>query len=424
VGNADPRDPLVSPVFGDYTGMTPMFLLCGTSEIVSSDAIRVAASARSQGVDVTLLVMDGMWHVPIGNGSGIPELQLTFDEMIKFFKENLMISNGSYTKKGYKESTFDDEKESVKVNALNFVRAETDMTMVRYVKKGAFGKFMHIRQPTPLDKQGIIRMNRDTQYSFAVFDLTEPVTIFKPESGDRLMSLSTSNQDHSISNAIYNAGEYTFTKESIGSRYMFVGIRTQGNPSDPEDIKKANELQDQIIVKQKDIGTFEVPNWDLVSLTKVRDAINVLASTMENTDGFFGDKSKLNPIMHLMGTAYGWGGNPKENAMYIGVVPEENDGKVAYTLHVKDVPVDAFWSITVYNSKGFMEPNDRNVVSINSSMAISNADGSFTIHFGGTADAVNQIPIMEGWNYLVRLYRPRKELLDGTWQFPAPMKVE
>ena len=89
LGDADPKDPLVSPVFGDYTGMTPMFLLAGTAEIVGSDAIRVAANARSQDVDVTLLVMDGMWHVPIADGSGVPELQLAFDELIKFFKQHL-----------------------------------------------------------------------------------------------------------------------------------------------------------------------------------------------------------------------------------------------------------------------------------------------------------------------------------------------
>jgi acetyl esterase/lipase len=89
VGGADPKDPLVSPVFGNYTGMTPMFLLSGTSEIVGSDAVRVASSARSQGVDVTLLVMDGMFHVPIADGSGVPELQLAYDELIKFLTLHL-----------------------------------------------------------------------------------------------------------------------------------------------------------------------------------------------------------------------------------------------------------------------------------------------------------------------------------------------
>ncbi len=91
VGGADPLDPLVSPVFGDYTGMTPLFLLAGTAELIGSDAIRVAASARGQGVDVTLLVSDGMCHVPIANGSDVPELQLAYDELIKFFRRHMGI---------------------------------------------------------------------------------------------------------------------------------------------------------------------------------------------------------------------------------------------------------------------------------------------------------------------------------------------
>jgi len=91
VGDADPTDPLVSPVFGDYTGVTPLFLLSGTAELLASDAPRVAARARGQGVNVTLLVLDGMWHVPIANGTGVPELQLAYDEMIKFFKRHMGI---------------------------------------------------------------------------------------------------------------------------------------------------------------------------------------------------------------------------------------------------------------------------------------------------------------------------------------------
>jgi acetyl esterase/lipase len=91
VGDADPTDPLVSPVFGDYTDVTPLFLLAGTAELIGSDGIRVAARARGQGVDVTLLVSDGMWHVPIANGSGVPELQLAYDEMIKFFRRHMGI---------------------------------------------------------------------------------------------------------------------------------------------------------------------------------------------------------------------------------------------------------------------------------------------------------------------------------------------
>jgi monoterpene epsilon-lactone hydrolase len=90
-GKADGKDPLVSPVFGDYTGVTPIFLFSGTSELLGSDAIRIAANARSQGCDVTLYVNDGMWHVSIGNGTGVPELQQPYDEMIRFFKQHLAV---------------------------------------------------------------------------------------------------------------------------------------------------------------------------------------------------------------------------------------------------------------------------------------------------------------------------------------------
>ena len=90
-GTTDPRDPLVSPVFGDYTGVTPLFLLAGTHELVSSDAIRVATRARQDGCEVTLILLDGMWHVPIANNSGVPELQFAFDELIKFFRQYLKL---------------------------------------------------------------------------------------------------------------------------------------------------------------------------------------------------------------------------------------------------------------------------------------------------------------------------------------------
>ena len=87
---------------------------------------------------------------------------------------------------------------------------------------------------------------------------------------------------------------------------------------------------------------------------------------------------------------------------------------------MRDVPVDAFWSISVYNPDGFFEPNDRNADSVNSVTAQPDPDGSVTVHFGGcTDDRPNCLPIMEGWNYTVRMYRPRPEVLDGSWTFPA-----
>ncbi len=84
------------------------------------------------------------------------------------------------------------------------------------------------------------------------------------------------------------------------------------------------------------------------------------------------------------------------------------------------MPVDGFWSIFLYNADGFFEPNARNAYSVNNLTATPNDDGSVTVHFGGCDDDhPNCLPIMEGWNYTVRLYRPRPGILDGSWSFPS-----
>ena len=52
-------------------------------------------------------------------------------------------------------------------------------------------------------------------------------------------------------------------------------------------------------------------------------------------------------------------------------------------------------------------------------------DGSVTVQFGGCdGKTPNCLPITPGWNYMVRIYRPRKEVLDGTWKFPEAEPVK
>jgi hypothetical protein len=310
------------------------------------------------------------------------------------------------------------------VTVDTFVRAETDMTLKRYVDQGGFGKFLHIRQPTPIDKQDVIRMNRDMLYSLGVFDLSTPVTIVKPDSGERFQSMLIINQDHSMLPVEHGPGEFTLTQDEIGTRYVIVIFRSFVDAGDEKDVAVANALQDKIVVKQEDAGSFEVPDWDEKSLGTLRDAINVLATTRTDTSPYFGDKSNLNPLYHLLGTAVGWGGNPPEAAMYVLDVPEQNDGSVPHSVTVKDVPVDGFWSITVYNAMGFMEENELGAYSFNNVTAAPNDDGSITINFGGCDDGrVNCLPISKGWNYAVRQYQPRQEIIDGSWTFPRPEPV-
>ena len=113
--------------------------------------------------------------------------------------------------------------------------------------------------------------------------------------------------------------------------------------------------------------------------------------------------------------------------MPLNVTPSKNDGTTIYKLTMKDVPVDGFWSISLYNAEGYFQKNDFNAYTLNNLTANRNADGSVSIQFGGCEGAkgtLNCLPIMPGWNYIVRLYRPRKEILDGTWTFPEAKPVQ
>ena len=79
--------------------------------------------------------------------------------------------------------------DTIPVTPDNFVRAESDLYFGNAVKDASgIGKFLHHRDVTPIDKQPVIRMNRDTLYSAAVFDLDAgSVTIALPDAGKRFM---------------------------------------------------------------------------------------------------------------------------------------------------------------------------------------------------------------------------------------------
>jgi len=309
--------------------------------------------------------------------------------------------------------------EPITVTLDNFIRAETDMYFGNSVADGGLGKLRHRRKMADIDKQDVVRMNRDTIYSSGVFDLeAAPVTIVLPDSGKRFMSMQVISQDHFTIEVVYGPGSFTYTKDKVGTRYVFIIIRTLADPENEADMKTANEMQDAIKVEQQSQGNFEIPNWDSVSRDKVRSGLNAIAP-LGRKGTRFGTRDEVDPVAHLIATAIGWGGNPPYAAVYDGMFPKNNDGKMMHILHVKDVPVDGFWSVSVYNEKGFFEKNDRGAYSINNLTAKKETDGSVTIQFGGCDGKVsNCLPITKGWNYTVRLYRPRPEIINSKWRFP------
>jgi hypothetical protein len=308
---------------------------------------------------------------------------------------------------------------AVPVTPDNFVRAETDMYFAQFAQRGGFGKFNHARD-LPLGENTGVRPNRDTLYSLAVFDLEAgPVTITLPDAGKRFMTMMIVDQDHYVPKVAYGKGTHTLDRRTIGTRYVFAAIRILVDPADPQDVKQAHALQDAVKVTQKSSGTLETPIWDPESQKKVREALLVLNETLPDLRRAGGRRGEVDPVRHLIATASAWGLNPEKDAIYLTVTPTRNDGTTVYRLNVKDVPVDGFWSVTVYDERGLILKNSLDAYSLNNITAKKGADGAVAIQLGGCDGKIpNCLPVMKGWNYMVRLYRPRAEILNGAWAFP------
>ncbi|WP_225770576.1 DUF1254 domain-containing protein [Inquilinus sp. Marseille-Q2685] len=308
------------------------------------------------------------------------------------------------------------------VTVASYSRAQTDVYFAGAVKNGAFGKLQHGRElARPDQRNAIIRPNRDTLYSFGVFDLDAgPVTITLPDGARRFMGLQVVNQDQYTPAAFTGAGTHTLTRQMVGTRYGIVVVRFLVDFADEQEVRRVHALQDQIEVRQDSPGTFEVPDWDDASLRKVKAALLQLGTTISDSWRMYGaNESEVDPVKHLIASAMLWGGNRETDALYLPITPARNDGRTVYRLTVGDVPVDGFWSLTVYDAEGYFQPNPYDAYSVNSLTAKKGPDGKVTIQFGGCDGEIpNCLPVTEGWNYTVRLFQPRAEILDGTWQFP------
>ena len=310
------------------------------------------------------------------------------------------------------------------VTAKNFARAETDRMFVSLIAQaGGINRWHHSRQPTPIDQQPVVRMNRDTLYSLAVVDISEGATVTLPDAGARYLSVMVVNEDHFINEVFHDPGTYVLTVDRFDTPFVVLAARVLVDPADPADLAEVARIQDGLTVEANSSRTFEPGDWDVPSLDAFRADMAKRVTTGFDAAGMFGRREDVDPDKHLIGTAVGWGGLPETEAVYQGGPTDLPVGR--YRLTVRAVPVDAFWSISVYDANGFFAPNDRDAYNVNSVTATKDPDGAVTVHFGGCEDGrSNCLPISEGWNYTVRLYRPRPEVRDRSYAFPTPEAVD
>jgi len=309
---------------------------------------------------------------------------------------------------------------ALRVTPDNFVRAETDMQFMTVVKRGGFGRLTHERDFPPAGRQAAAWADGDVLRSRGVFDLElGPVVIAIPVADERFVSIEALDEDHYTVAMFHGGGTFTFSFDNVSTRYLLLVVRISVNPSDRADLGRVQELQEGITISRQGGGRFVIPNWDPVSQAKVRVALQLLGNTVANDDRTFGARGEVDPVRHLIGTATQWDRCPPRDIAYLHAVPRANDGRIVHRLSIGHVPVDGFWSLSVYDSNGHFFTEDHGSRTVNSLNAVRGADNQVVVQFGGNPQAMaNCLAITKGWCYLVRLYRPRAEILGGKWRFP------
>lgn len=264
----------------------------------------------------------------------------------------------------------------------------------------------------------MIRQNRDTLYSVAIVDIGQGgATLTIPEVGDRYISVMVINQDHYINRVFHDAGTYQLTKDEFNTDYLVIAARILFDPTSEADLAEVHRLQDSLAIEAAEQRALNQTQPDPESYGQVRDALLALGRTMGGLAHCFGRRSEVDPVRHLVGTALGWGGLPDAEASYLNIEPGLPSGRYTMTFGT-DVPADAFWSLSVYNATGYFEPGPDELTNVNSVFAVKSDDGSTTVHLGRwDADVPNRIDLPDGWNFLIRLYRPRLDEL-ATWSVP------
>lgn len=91
LGKNDPRNPLASPVFGDYRGIPPLLIQVGEHEMLRDDSVRVAKKARADGIPVKLEVWTGMFHVFQSREPLLPEGKQAIQHIADFMRSSLPV---------------------------------------------------------------------------------------------------------------------------------------------------------------------------------------------------------------------------------------------------------------------------------------------------------------------------------------------
>jgi hypothetical protein len=302
----------------------------------------------------------------------------------------------------------------------------------------------------------VVRMNNDTYYKMAFMDFSNGPVKLSSNKASKELFFSSQLMDYrnaNFENVIHPIGDYYLyygeIPENIAgtliqspSNLALVIVRVEVKDKDNEDdLKQAQTIFNGIDIEGPEISEF--PTLDLLSSfdEKVATSATILIDStfkvvpfnrmVASPDQIPDEVSYLN---FAAGAKGGWGGPVTSHSSYqmIFFDNENNtlDGsKGGYTLTTTEPPVDAFWSVTVYDTErgGFLHPNAEDKYHINNTSAVRNEDGTDTFNFKTKCEAgdVNCLEVPSGpFDITARYYLPKEEIRTGEWTMSKAVLVK
>jgi len=321
------------------------------------------------------------------------------------------------------------QPDGMTATAENYPTLETSRQLLAAQGRAAVNDFAHNRKLTPTDDQPVVRMNRDTFYSFAVVDVSAGALItIPPVPEGKYVSIQPVTMDHRIQPMSYGSG--TFELATHYGSHMYLIVRLDSTLTEVE----ANAIQDGMVISAASAQPFSAEpvnreSFDAVELS-LRQKLPALVAThgAEVVYGMFtaptDDSRGLYDFeKYTVGAALGWGGAQLRDNLYESSPNFPAEG--CYSATFEDPDNAAFWSFTVYDENGFMFDD---VAHMSSDIATANDDGTYTVSLGCGADAPNNLPISNDtgvFNFTVRHYIPSDRVkFDGYRLMPLMQKVD
>ncbi|MGR3713831.1 MAG: DUF1254 domain-containing protein [Shimia sp.] len=318
-------------------------------------------------------------------------------------------------------------KDGQVVTEDNYPMAESERQMLVRQTNAGINKFDHKRELTPTDDQDVVRMNRDTYYSFATINVSQGAKVIMPEIPEgKYMSIMGITLDHRIQPMQYGPGEFNLSTHTGDHIYLVVRLDSTFTQ------EEANAIQDQMKIVANSNATLAVEPYDEVSFdaveTELKAAMPALLKEQgkEALNGMFTDFEQkydtFNDRKWKIGSAVGWGGALTTDNVY--EISGNMPSKVCHQATFEDPLNEAFWSVTVYDADGFMFGDFAN---LSSDTAETNKDGTTTLSFGCGKDAINNIPTANKsgeFNLAVRHYQRSEKVADGYRVLPFVKPVE